>query len=169
MCLTLIFEDGHGSKPNNPLSATVMAWSQVLNDETRLARVHTGAETRQMKSRKRNMGGMQEVATWTTHPLRRVWFYIMLSLQMKTRGASPPPSPPNDNLPAKQARPANDDAPNEDTKNIGQTEPGNGNTRRKTAGTPHEQRTRFGGCVVILRFSSEPTTPTNPNQDPRPR
>ncbi|KAF9508785.1 hypothetical protein BS47DRAFT_1365702 [Hydnum rufescens UP504] len=46
------------------------------------------------------------------------------------------------------------------TVSIRQTKPRSENTRREIAG--HKPRTRFCGRVVILRFSSEPTTPTNP-------
>ncbi|KAF9503752.1 hypothetical protein BS47DRAFT_1369301 [Hydnum rufescens UP504] len=49
--------------------------------------------------------------------------------------------------------------------------PVNRNAQHKTQKPQMEPHTRRSGCVVILRFSSKPTTPPpkHSNQDPRPR
>ncbi|KAF9508230.1 hypothetical protein BS47DRAFT_1350697, partial [Hydnum rufescens UP504] len=53
--------------------------------------------------------------------------------------------------PAKQAPPpANESRKRDPPRHIRQMKPGNGNARRKTAGTPDVPHSRFGGSVVIL-------------------
>ncbi|KAF9515534.1 hypothetical protein BS47DRAFT_1448085 [Hydnum rufescens UP504] len=133
----------------------VMVWSQVPNDEARPARAHMA--THQTKC---NTTRMQEAATrrpssYVNHTptAASVWFSNAIATNEDRWSEPPLPEGYRLNHPPTESRKR--DLP----RNLRQTKPGNGSTRHKPAGTPDEPPTRFCGCVVISRFSSEPTTP----------